>query len=189
VFLHRTGDGSMTPKVLDFGISKVLVADSTGRNVTGMTRTGAVLGSPLYMSPEQAAGDKSIDARSDVHSLGVMPWECLVGRPPFLAQTYGLRLVEIIQGERPKLTALLPGPHGVDFPDRSRWNQSWPSSCFPLVMPRVFGLARLVLCLGLLVLGGCVAETGDHYDHDESHGRAVDDAWGRAAHGAVKWGR
>jgi serine/threonine-protein kinase len=108
VFLHRVGNGSLVPKVLDFGISKVLVDDETGRQVTGMTRTGAVLGSPLYMSPEQAAGDKSIDARSDVHAIGVMLWECLVGRAPFTADTYGLLLVEIIQGERPALSSILP---------------------------------------------------------------------------------
>jgi len=108
VFLHRVGNGSLVPKVLDFGISKVIVDDETGRHVTGMTRTGAVLGSPLYMSPEQAAGDKSIDARSDVHALGVMLWECLVGRAPFTADTYGLLLVEIIQGERPQLSSVLP---------------------------------------------------------------------------------
>jgi hypothetical protein len=108
VYMHRVGNGSLVPKVLDFGISKVIVDDETGRHVTGMTRTGAVLGSPLYMSPEQAAGDKSIDARSDVHALGVMLWECLVGRAPFTADTYGLLLVEIIQGERPALSSVLP---------------------------------------------------------------------------------
>ncbi|MCC6903780.1 MAG: protein kinase [Polyangiaceae bacterium] len=109
VFLHRVGNGTLVPKVLDFGISKVLVADKTGRHVTGMTRTGAILGSPLYMSPEQAAGDKGIDARSDVHALGVLLWECLAGRAPFVAETYGLLMVEIIQGERPHLGSVLPG--------------------------------------------------------------------------------
>lgn len=109
VYLHKSGSGALVPKVLDFGISKVLVDETTGKHVTGMTRTGAVLGSPLYMSPEQAAGDKSIDARSDVHALGVLLWECLVGRPPFIADTYGLLLVEIIQGERPDLAGVLAG--------------------------------------------------------------------------------
>ena len=107
VYLHRSGSGAVVAKVLDFGISKVLV-DDAGKHITAMTRTGAVLGSPLYMSPEQAAGDRTIDARSDVHALGVMLWECLVGRPPFTADTYGLLLVEIIQGERPELSQVLP---------------------------------------------------------------------------------
>lgn len=109
VYLHKSGSGALVPKVLDFGISKVLVDEATGKHITGMTRTGAVLGSPLYMSPEQAAGDKTIDARSDVHALGVMLWECLVGRPPFIADTYGLLLVEIIQGQRPELASVLAG--------------------------------------------------------------------------------
>ena len=108
IFLHRPGTGAIVAKVLDFGISKI--ADMGAPDVsTGLTQTGAVLGSPLYMSPEQAASDKSIDGRSDVHALGVVLWECLVGEPPFVADTYNNLVVRIITGERPRLAESLAG--------------------------------------------------------------------------------
>ncbi len=110
VFLHRPGTGAIVPKVLDFGISK-WKREEPGR---ALTQTGSVLGSPLYMSPEQAASDKTIDARSDVHALGVLLWECLVGKPPFLAATYNTLVVEIMTGARPRLKDALPdAPAGV----------------------------------------------------------------------------
>ena len=108
IFLHRPGTGAVVPKVLDFGISKFAGAAAPDIN-TGLTQTGAVLGSPLYMSPEQAASDKTIDGRSDVHALGVVLWECLVGAPPFTADTYNNLVVRIITGERPRLSDTLPG--------------------------------------------------------------------------------
>jgi serine/threonine-protein kinase len=107
LFLHRPGTGALVPKVLDFGISKI--AGNTPEPAGGITTTGTVLGSPLYMSPEQAASDKSIDGRSDVHALGVVIWECLVGQPPFVADTYNNLVVQIITGGRPRLEEVWPG--------------------------------------------------------------------------------
>jgi WD40 repeat protein len=69
------------PKVTDFGLAKVLAADS------GQTRTGAVLGTPGYMSPEQAAARKDIGVASDIWSLGAILYELLVARPPFRGET------------------------------------------------------------------------------------------------------
>ncbi len=66
------------PKITDFGLAKVLEADS------GVTRTGAVLGTPSYMAPEQAGGDlPAIGPRTDVYALGATLYEALTGRPPF----------------------------------------------------------------------------------------------------------
>jgi serine/threonine-protein kinase len=107
VFMHKPGTGAIVPKVLDFGISKVTTDDGSMKP-SGLTQTGHVLGSPTYMSPEQARSDKSIDARSDIHALGVMLWECLVGRPPFGADNYNTLVVEIMVGERPRLEDVLP---------------------------------------------------------------------------------
>jgi serine/threonine-protein kinase len=105
VFLHRPGTGALQPKVLDFGISKII--DRTTPQIA-LTSTAAFLGSPLYMSPEQMGGDVELDARSDVHALGVLLWECLTGRAPFNATTYNLLVVEIMKGPRPKLRDSMP---------------------------------------------------------------------------------
>lgn len=107
VFMHRPGTGAILPKVLDFGISKVTANDGTMKP-TGLTQTGHVLGSPIYMSPEQASSDKTIDARSDVHALGVLLWECLVGLPPFRGESYNSLVVEIMVNERPRLESVMP---------------------------------------------------------------------------------
>jgi len=105
VYLHSPGTGALVPKVLDFGISKVL--DQTSPEVA-LTHTSAILGSPIYMSPEQMGAGTVFDARSDVHALGILLWECLTGRPPFAATSYNLLVVEIIQGPRPRLRDRLP---------------------------------------------------------------------------------
>ena len=69
--------------VTDFGIAKAMTDAGSG-NLTG---TGVAIGTPTYMSPEQAAGERDIDARSDLYSLGVVAYEMLLGRVPFKAST------------------------------------------------------------------------------------------------------
>ena len=82
VFLHRVDDGPLMVKLLDFGIAK-LVRVTPG---TEKTQTGNMLGTPRYISPEQARGIQ-VDHRSDIYSLGVMAYEILAGRPPFQGET------------------------------------------------------------------------------------------------------
>jgi hypothetical protein len=77
-------DGEDEPKVTDFGLAKRL----GGRGDSGRTRTGAVLGTPSYMAPEQAAGKtREIGPPADVYGLGAVLYECLTARPPFRAET------------------------------------------------------------------------------------------------------
>ncbi|MFO0809241.1 MAG: serine/threonine-protein kinase [Gemmataceae bacterium] len=72
----------LTPKVTDFGLAKQMNSDS------GQTRSGAILGTPSYMAPEQAAGDtKTVGPPVDIYALGAILYECLTGRPPFRAPT------------------------------------------------------------------------------------------------------
>src|SRR5689334_6553526 len=76
LFVTRRRDGSMTVKVLDVGISKTTSIDAAAMD---MTATTAVMGSPLYMSPEQLQSSKDVDARSDIWSLGIILYELLAG--------------------------------------------------------------------------------------------------------------
>jgi eukaryotic-like serine/threonine-protein kinase len=84
IFLLDAGTGEAFVKLLDFGIAK------TSDGLMGSTtRTGSMVGSPYYMSPEQVIGTKTIDFRSDLWSLGVVAFEALVGAKPFYAETIG----------------------------------------------------------------------------------------------------
>ncbi len=105
VYLVRDGDREIA-KVLDFGIAK---ADGVGAVAT-KTRTGAILGTPHYMSPEQADGTRPIDHRTDLWSLAVIAFECLTGQRPFESDALGDLLMRIIH--RPIPTA---GDVGCDL--------------------------------------------------------------------------
>jgi serine/threonine-protein kinase len=121
VFLHHDGSGAIVPKLLDFGISKLAPTEGDDDSGLGLTRTGAILGSPRFMSPEQLASQKDIDGRSDLHALGVLVWWCLVGRSPFTGAGLRELMLEILSDERPRLSdAMLDVSPGLnDFVSRA----------------------------------------------------------------------
>ncbi|MEZ4410846.1 MAG: protein kinase [Polyangiales bacterium] len=97
VFLSRPSTGGVVPKLLDFGIAKVRDASRP------LTVTNAIMGTPSYMSPEQARESKYIDGQSDQWSLAVILFECLAGACPFQGQNLLEILVAITTGPTPRL--------------------------------------------------------------------------------------
>jgi serine/threonine-protein kinase len=106
LFLTRRSDGSALVKVLDFGISKAMNPDGEGQFAANLTATSAVMGSPLYMSPEQVRNAKQVDARADIWSLGVILHELLTGSPAFQADTLPGICAAIIADDPPPLRSL-----------------------------------------------------------------------------------
>jgi tRNA A-37 threonylcarbamoyl transferase component Bud32 len=102
VFLLKRKDGDFV-KVVDFGISKSLRASDASREEEQirLTQTGMVLGTPLYMSPEQARGDDDLDQRIDVYALGVIMYELATGRVPFMGSNY-LSVISQVLNDQPK---------------------------------------------------------------------------------------
>jgi serine/threonine protein kinase len=92
-------------KILDFGIAKLV-----GEDIVEIrkTRTGILLGTPLYMSPEQCRGTGRIDHRTDIYSLGCIIFESLSGRPPFVRDGVGEIIVAHVSEEPPTLSSLVP---------------------------------------------------------------------------------
>ena len=83
----RGAAGGWHALVADFGIARALAGGATGRAGDQLTQTGLAIGTPAYMSPEQASGERQVDGRSDVYSLGCVLYEMLVGEPPFTGPT------------------------------------------------------------------------------------------------------
>jgi len=105
VFLLRSRRGQPDfLKLLDFGISKF----SSGPGGLSMTRTDAVMGTPYYMAPEQAKGAKDIDHRVDLYAAGVILYEALAGRVPFLADTFNELLFKIVLEKPEPLAKVAP---------------------------------------------------------------------------------
>jgi eukaryotic-like serine/threonine-protein kinase len=94
-------------KLLDFGISKVLDPDEQVA-ATKLTTTGVVIGTPLYMAPEQAMGHP-IDRYADLYACGVILYEMLAGRPPFEGQTYAVLISKVLTQPPPQLSSMRGG--------------------------------------------------------------------------------
>jgi len=88
-------EGKAVPKVIDFGVAKAIAGDRWAN--TAHTQSGVMIGTPLYMSPEQVAGELDVDTRADVYSLGVMLYELLAGEAPFDARSMRKAAIAEIQ--------------------------------------------------------------------------------------------
>jgi serine/threonine protein kinase len=112
LFLTRRNDGAPLVKVLDFGVAKAIATDKA---LPSLTATQSVIGSPLYMSPEQVRRPKEVDVRTDVWSLGIILYEFLVGVPPFEGETALSMLAAIVSDPLPDVREKCPDlPEGLD---------------------------------------------------------------------------
>jgi serine/threonine-protein kinase len=109
VFIARDALGRVQPKLLDFGIAKLEHQQGDGR----LTQMGAVLGSPEFMSPEQARGDQDTDVRTDVWSFCVMLYEMLTGTVPFKDKNYNALMQSILNDAPVPITQFAAGDHDL----------------------------------------------------------------------------
>ena len=113
LFCVKRTDGQLSIKVLDFGISKVL--EATGQEASSFTRTNTMLGSPLYMSPEQMRGSKDVDTRADLWALGMILFELVAGRAAFQAGSVMELAIKVSSEAPPTIGSFRPDlPEGLE---------------------------------------------------------------------------
>jgi serine/threonine-protein kinase len=107
VFLVKSDTDPLFAKIVDFGVSKIeRPRDKT--SPLALTGRGTVLGTPFYMSPEQAQAMPDVDVRADIYSVGAILFECLSGRPPHTGETYEQIILSICMRDAPDLRAIDP---------------------------------------------------------------------------------
>jgi eukaryotic-like serine/threonine-protein kinase len=107
LFCIRRADGVQSIKVLDFGISKLTGSRAAGTNLD-ITRTAAIVGSPVYMSPEQLRASRDVDPRTDIWSLGVILFQLISGRVPFISDSLPDLSIRIVSDPTPHLRDFRP---------------------------------------------------------------------------------
>lgn len=147
-------------KILDFGIAKL---DPTAQGLV-RTRTNSMMGTPIYMAPEQCRGIKNIDDRADVYALGVMIFEMLTGQPPFYAEAPGDIIGMHMFKPAPKLNSALPDvdPQLANMVDAILGKE-------PSHRPSMADVAMLLKQLGHFVSSVLPIRTGSAPDLAQSH--------------------
>ncbi len=105
--LEKDGDASFA-KIVDFGVSKI-DRPRAGTTPLALTGRGTVIGTPFYMSPEQAQAASDVDGRADLYSVGAILFECLTGRPPHTGESYEQVILSICMRDAPDVRAVDPG--------------------------------------------------------------------------------
>ncbi len=174
IFLAEGGEQGDFIKLLDFGISKVLDPDEQIA-LTRLTTTGVVMGTPLYMAPEQAMGHSAV-AAADIYACGVILYELLAGRTPFIGNTYAVLVAQLLTAPPEPLQNLRPGlpmsvvnaVHRALEKDPARRFAS--AEMFAASLPGDRTVSQIELA-GTLDSGYAVARipTGAHASHGKRH--------------------